>query len=61
MERRLIRVGFWITFLERRIKKKEEFSRSYEILLATLGGDKTAPVCNGDKSTKYAGNIWIDI
>ena len=59
MERKLTRLGFWITFLQKRIQKKDEFSTSYEILLAALGGNTTTPACNGDKSTKYAGNQSI--
>ena len=60
MERRLKRLGErWFDLLQKKILKKDEFSTSYEILLASLGGNITTLECNGDKSTKYAGNQSI--
>ena len=61
MERRLTRLGFWIKFLSSRVKKKNEFSRSYEILLTALGGNRSSPTCNGNKNVKFSGNKSIAI
>ena len=55
MERKISRLGVWITFLQRKIKKKDEFKLSHEILLSALGGNKSNLKCNGDKNTKYIG------
>ena len=55
MERKITRLGVWITFLQRKIKKKDEFKLSHEILLSALGGNKSNLKCNGDKNTKYIG------
>ena len=56
MERRLTRITNWITFLGRRIRKKDEFIASQKLLLSALGGNKSAPSCNGKTNTKYSGN-----
>ena len=61
LERRLTRIGFWITFLQRKIKRKDEFHGSYKILLSALGGNESAPTCNGDKNTKYAGKHFQNL
>lgn len=55
MERRLTRIDNWITFLQRKIRKKDEFLATQKILLSALGGNRSSPHCNGNKNTKYSG------
>ena len=56
MQRRLTRITRWITFLRRRVGRKDEFTASQNILLSALGGNESAPTCNENTNTKYNGS-----